>query len=127
MRKLLLHLALSGCVACQSLSTADLARCLSEQGVALTAGDAPANAQPLRALAFQRNGFYLAGLLPVVGVDLEDAVRAVAQEARALDADGIAHLRFDYSPASFFKFLVFPIPDWSASLSITGIAYRLPR
>lgn len=112
---------------CQSISTADLQRCLSQHGIHVTAGDAPAAAEPIAAVAFQRNGFYIAGIIPVVRVELDDAVQSIASELHAAKADGISNLRYDYSPASLFKFLVFPVPDWSATLSVTGMAYRLPE
>lgn len=119
-------LLLSFCIAgCQTVSTADLAGEFAAHGMHVSQGDPPEGSRPLKAVAYYRNGFYIAGLIPVVGVALDDAVDEVTAQARSVNADGISNLSYEFIPASFFRFVVFPIPDWSATLRVSGMAYQL--
>jgi hypothetical protein len=110
------------------MTHADVAGYARAQGFEVTADELPADCRPLAALAYEKLGFYVLGVAPIVPVDLERGVERLVREARALGADGLSHLRYEFHPASAFRFVVFPLPDWTASLAITGLAYvRTPR
>ena len=111
---------------CTSFEHVDVENYIAESGLALSTEPPPRDASPLNVVAFHRMGFYLLGFIPIPGVRLEDCVEAIAGHAAELGADGVADLRIEYEPASLIKFAAFPIPDWTASIAITGLAYRLP-
>lgn len=110
-------------VACVSTTSADLSRYRREHRFPVSTDGVPAGHQAVAALAYARTGFYLLGLIPIVPVDLSAAVTKVVDEARALGATGIANLHYEFEPASSLRFVVFPLPDWSASLHVTATAY----
>lgn len=121
---------LASAAACTSTDQAGLDWYAETYQVAITEGDAPEGATPVELLYYYKKGFYVFGLgyAPVVEIGLREAVADLAERARAMEADGIAHLRYEIHPASFFRFSVFPIPDWSAWIQCQGMAYELaPR
>lgn len=117
-------LLVQGCV---SMTHADVTAYAEPEGFTVTADALPPGARPISALAYEKLGFYVLGLVPIVPVDLHRGVARLVKEARELGADGLAHLRYEFRPASAFRFVVFPLPDWSASLSITAVAYAEGR
>ena len=112
---------------CVTTDEANLVEHFRKRGLNVTADEAPPGAQPIKMISYYKSGFYFFGAIPVVPIYLEDAVDYIAERADKLSADGVAHLRFEYSPASFFKFAIFPLPDWSASIHFQGMAYKLPE
>jgi len=113
--------------ACTTTHEVDLREYFQTRGLQVTQNEAPPGAQPLELISFYKAGFYLFGVLPIVSVKLEDAIDWVTWSAERLGADGIANLTFQYSPASFWKFAIFPLPDWSSSIQVSGMAYTLPE
>lgn len=118
-------LALLAC-GCTSIEVVNLEEYLTDQHLHLSAKDAPEGSSPLTVVAVHQTGFYLFGVLPIVSVTLEDCVARLTERARELGADGVANLTLDYRPASLFKFAALYIPDWSASISLSGMSYKLP-
>ncbi|MEZ5965504.1 MAG: hypothetical protein R3F56_16845 [Planctomycetota bacterium] len=108
---------------CVSTTSADLEHLRRDLGIPVSADAVPEGHRPIAALAYARTGFYFLGFLPVVSVELAAGVRKVVEQARALGATGIANLHYEYEPASSLRFVVFPLPDWSASLHVTATAY----
>jgi len=111
--------------ACTSTDEAGLGWYSESYQVAITEGDAPEGATPVQLLYYYKKGFYVLGYAPVVEIGLREAVAHLAERAHEIEADGIAHLSYEIHPASFFRFSVFPIPDWSAWIQCQGMAYRL--
>jgi hypothetical protein len=109
---------------CYSTTQADLEKYFEGDALFLTEGKAPEGAEPIKILSVYKSGFYLLGVAPIVKVDLEESIKLLCDGAKKLGADGIAHISFDYRPASLFKFTLFPIPDWSASIHVQGMAWR---
>lgn len=109
---------------CYSTTQADLQQYFEGDELLLTEGKAPPGAEPIKIISIYKSGFYLFGAAPVVEVDLEESIKMLCDKAKKLGANGIAHISFDYNPASFFKFTLFPIPDWSASIHVQGMAWR---
>ena len=126
-RKLLGLTLLVVATSCVTTDEANLVGHFKKRGLNVTADDAPEGAQPIKMISYYKSGFYLVGCIPVVPIYLEDAVDYMAERAHRLGADGVAHLSFEYDPAALFKFTVFPIPDWSASIHFQGMAYKLPE
>ena len=125
MRTIPIFLALLA-ASCVTTTEADLFKYFEQRDLDVTQGRAPEGAHPLQLISYYKSGFYLFGAIPVVVIDLEEAVEYVTERARWLEADGIAHLEFQYSPASLFKFTVFPLPDWSSWIHVSCMAYELP-
>ena len=113
--------------ACVTTNEADLHAYFRQRGLEVTQGQAPDGAEPLEVISYYKSGFYLFGSIPMVPVHLEGAVDWITARAAEMEADGIAHLDFQYDPASLFKFSIFPIPDWSSWIHVSGMAYQLPR
>ncbi len=127
--KKLLHLAVLVplfCTSCFSIDTVDLDRQLRENDIYLTEDQAPDGAYPLSTIAIEQGGWYLLGLWGVTKVSLEDCMRAMVKRAKKMNADGVADIKIEYHPASFWRFSPFPLPDWSASITMTGMAFRMP-
>lgn len=129
MKPRLLALFALTCLAasCTTTHEVDLREYFQDRGLEVTQNEAPDGAQPLQLISFYKSGFYLFGVIPIASVKLDDAIDWVAWSAEQLGADGIANLSFQYSPASFWKFAIFPIPDWSSTLHVSGMAYTLPE
>jgi len=109
---------------CYSTTHANLEQYFEGDALLLTEGKAPEGAEPIKILSVYKSGFYLFGLAPIVGVNLQETIEMLCDDAKRMGADGIAHISFDYSPASMFKFTIFPIPDWSSSIHVQGMAWR---
>ena len=92
----------------------------------MTTDNPPADASPLTVVAVHQTGFYLLGFVPFAPVRLEDCVAELVDKAQSMGADGVANLKVDYMPAALFKFAAFPVPDWSAAISLSGMTYRMP-
>ncbi len=119
---LALSLSLS---ACSSIDQAAFARYQARSPIKLSQQDAPAGVEPLGLVWSQSTGFYLLGLLAIVPADLETALDLLVESARDLKADGIARIRIDYKPASFFSFDSWPVPfPWFATVSLSGMAWK---
>ena len=127
MKRIILGAALALCTgACTSIEQVNLENYLVGQKMTMSANEAPPEASPLTVVAVHQTGFYLFGLIPLVEVTLEDCVQRLAKRAHELGADGISDMSLVYEPASFFKFAAFPLPDWSARISLVGMSYKLP-
>jgi hypothetical protein len=114
-------LTLPGCYSCEQ---ADITRYLTREGFPLATEPPPAQAESLGLVHAEETGFYLVGYFPLVRASLQGCLDRLLRSARALGADGVADLRYEVSPARLFKFSVFPVPDWSARVFVTGTAYR---
>src|SRR5690606_906734 len=90
-------LLVQGCV---SMTHADVTAYAEPEGFTVTADALPPGARPISALAYEKLGFYVLGLVPIVPVDLHRGVARLVKEARELGADGLAHLRYEFRPAS---------------------------
>jgi hypothetical protein len=97
------------------------------EGFLLTAGEEPPGTAPLALVSAQLNGWYLLALVPIVPVSLELGVEMLAAEARRIGADGVAHIQMLYQPPYAVRFSVFPVPDWSSSLFLSGMAFKRGR
>jgi len=120
-------LALLSCLSllsCWSIDKADLAAMQDETGLLLSEGEPPREAIPIRSLAIGQDGFYLLGFIPIVPIDLDRTFRTLVKEAVTAGARGIAKIRYVVDGPSPTKFQAFPIPDWSASIRITGMAWK---
>ena len=110
--------------ACISIDAAPLELCVEKHGIAITQGDGPEGCKPVATIATMRTGFYLFALIPIVPVRLTWCVEDLMEQAKALGADGVCHVRYEYMPASFFKLTALSLPDWSCYISMTGMAYK---
>ena len=126
LRSLLVSLAALLAASGTSIEQVDLESDLRDADFAMSAHDPPPDASPLSVVAVYQTGFYLFGVVPFCPVQLEDCVEQLAKRAKAMGADGVANMQLEYLPASFFKFVLFPIPDWSAAISLSGMSYKLP-
>lgn len=111
---------------CVTTNEANLHGYFKSRGLEVTQDGAPEGARPLEVISYYRSGFYLFGVVPIVPVELRDALDWLTKTAERTGADGIANLSFQFSPASFWKFTLFPIPDWSSWIHVSGMAYELP-
>lgn len=111
---------------CWSIDTIDLDKVSEKTGLELTHDNAPRDAKPIASLSVYKTGFYLFGIAPVVSATLEDAVDRFVAKARKLEADGISDIEYEFVPPSPTRFLVFPVPDWSATVWLHGMAYERP-
>ena len=125
--------------ACTSWESADLTR-YGRQGhtfpaapggagtvtpsIPVTIEPLPKGTTAIGLIAVQQDGFYILGMLPVVSVSLQECLDYLVKEALKVGADGIAKVTFDVQPADVLSFSVFPIPDWSATISVQGTAYK---
>ena len=58
-------------------------------------------------------------------ISLEVCMQAMVKEALEMGAEGVAEIKVDYNPASTMRFSTFIIPDWSATINLTGMAFRM--
>ncbi len=114
------------CSSCVTTNEANLQEYLQTSRMRVSQDEAPEGSRPLEVISYYKSGFYLFGVIPLAPVELDDAVEWLTSTAEQLGADGIAHLSFQYSPASFWKFTIFPIPDWTSWIHVSGMAYELP-
>lgn len=111
---------------CISRESGGLRQQLEGRSYKLTMGSAPDGAEPVEAITIYQSGWYLLGFIPFMPLSLEHCIDELIAEVHRVGADGVSDLRVDVRPAATFRFYVFPIPDWGASISISGMAYRLP-
>jgi len=109
---------------CYTYNGADLLKYKQDDDLLISEGPAPEDTEPLQILSVYKSGFYILGLLPIVNINLDHTFQKMREQAHAIDADGISHVCFEHSPASPFKFTVFPLPDWSAWIHCQGMAWR---
>ncbi len=113
------------CASCWTIDSADLVRIGAKHGLLLSESECEeGTVTPVSSIQVAKGGFYIFGLLPIVKVSLDEAIDELALQAKKLDADGVCDIRYHYSPANVFKFIVVPIPDWSASIQVFGMAYK---
>jgi hypothetical protein len=121
-------LGLSAAVpACTSFEAVDLRPYLEKQDIPVTQGPAPADSESVGIMAVQDTGFYLLGVAPFVPVSLDACVRELVREAKRLGGEGIAEVEIVYAPASLLNFTVILLPDWFATVKLTGSAWRKRR
>lgn len=125
MRRTALLLAL-GLASCTSVEHVDLAPYLIDSEIQLSEGEPPPGAQPIGMIAVENTGWYLLGLLPIVSVRFETCIEEMLLKAKEYGAQGISNMRAAYTPPSFWRFAAIGLPDWSASVAVTGMAYQLP-
>ncbi|GEM_PF-2773230 len=123
-RPRVLCLLFLGLASCWSVDKANLAAIQEETGISLSEGEPPRGAVPLQSLAIGQDGFYLLGFIPIVPIDLDRTFRALVKEAKAVGAKGVAKIRYVVDGPSPTKFQAFPIPDWSASIRLTGMTWK---
>ncbi len=111
---------------CSTMASVDIASWQRESGLELTQNDAPEGAEALTLVSAHRSGFYLLGVIPLVRADFAHCIAQIVQDAKQAGAEGVAHLRIQYDPPSFFS-LVEPVFPWMARATITGMAYRRRR
>ena len=109
---------------CRSFEHVDLQRYAQQHDMPIATSGPPADAEPIGLAHAQEGGFYLLGVLPIVQVGLRGCLDRMIDHARSVGAHGIADVRYEVEPAEFFKFSVFPLPDWSARVAVTGTLYR---
>ena len=126
MRKAITILSLLLGSACTSIDSVNLEEYLTGHELVMTTDNPPADASPLTVVAVHQTGFYLLGFVPFAPVRLEDCVAELVDKAQSMGADGVSNLKVDYMPAALFKFAAFPVPDWSAAISLSGMTYRMP-
>jgi hypothetical protein len=112
---------LSGCYACDR---ADITRYAAEQGFAVSTEPPPAHSESLGLVHAEETGFYFVGLFPIVRSTLQSCVDRLLREAREIGAEGLADVRYEVNPAQLLKFTVFPLPDWTSRVYVTGTAWR---
>lgn len=110
--------------ACMSVAQADLSRYAADPVLPIHTEPPPAGAQPMGVVHVQQDGFYLFGVVPIVKVSLQDCLDKLQEKAAKQGANGVADLEYRVSPADVFKFSVFPLPDWTAMVQMTGTAYK---
>ncbi|MCA8943600.1 MAG: hypothetical protein KDB80_13635 [Planctomycetes bacterium] len=112
---------------CTIVEDVDFTPFLRDSGLQLSQGEPPPDAQPIGLVAVEDNGWYLLGLLPLAPVKLETCTERMIARAKTMRADGVSNLRLEYEPPKFFRLLPFGLPDWSARIGLTGMAYQLPE
>lgn len=112
---------------CTSYEALDLRPYLDQQQFPVSQGPMPADAEAVGFTVVQDTGFYLLGIAPLVPVSLDDCVHALVREARKVGGDGVAEVTIQYSPASLLNFTVILLPDWFATVKLTGCAWRRKR
>jgi len=137
--RLLTFFLLLVATACTSWESADLTRYGREghafpaapggaakfaPSIPVTIEPLPEGTTPIGLVSVQQDGFYILGMLPVVSVSLQECLDYLVIEALKVGAEGVAEVKFDVQPADVLKFSVFPIPDWSATISVQGTAYK---
>lgn len=121
----LLPIVLIASCACHSVERVSLATLSTEHKINLTRTDPPEGSKTLGFISVHTSGFYLLGLIPLVPATLGEAFSRLALEAKEMAASGVSNVQYEINPPSAFKFSTFPIPDWSASVWLTGQAYYL--
>ncbi|GAB4155155.1 MAG: hypothetical protein Fur0037_23640 [Planctomycetota bacterium] len=110
---------------CWTMDHADLVAIGRKHHLAMTeSSGVPESIEPIASLQVAKSGFYLFGFVPVVGISMDEALDALAERAAEAGAYGVCGIRYLVTPANPLKFLVFPIPDWSADIQVFGMAYR---
>lgn len=114
----------AGSTGCFSCERADLTRYAKEQNFPVTTTEPPAGATLIGIAHIEQDGFYLLGFIPMVSVSLQRCLDRLVDNAKKMGADGVADLSHRVNPADVLKFSVFPLPDWSANIIVTGTAYK---
>ena len=110
---------------CWTVDHADLREISAKYDLELSESDvAEDEVIALGSIQVAKGGFYLFGYLPIVRIGLHETIDRVAREAKEMGADGVCDIRYTYSPAHPLKFMVFPVPDWSAEIQVFGMAYK---
>lgn len=123
LRLLLLCSVLGSCTIVEDI---DLRSYMESSGLQFSKGDAPDDAQPIGLIAVEDNGWYLLGFIPIVAVDMETCADRFVARAKRMRADGISNITISYRPAHALRLLTIGIPEWSASIAMTGMAYQMP-
>ncbi|MFQ5503679.1 MAG: hypothetical protein ACE5F1_02650 [Planctomycetota bacterium] len=109
---------------CYTVENVGLAGYQAATGLEFSRAEAPEGAEPISFLSVYVSGFYLLGFIPVAPATLEGAMERLVAEASDLGADGVSNIHYELMPPSPIKFSTFPIPDWSATVWLAGMAYR---
>lgn len=120
----LLPILLISSTACHSVERISLDQLSTEHRMLLTRADPPTGSETLGFISIHTSGFYLLGFIPMAPATLKDAFSRLAREASDMSATGVSNVQYEIQPPSPFKFSTFPIPDWSASVWLTGQAYQ---
>jgi hypothetical protein len=110
---------------CFFVETVDLNQHLLNSELYLTEDPAPEGAMPLSSIAIKQAGWYFFGIWPVEEISLEVCMQAMVEKALEMGAEGVAEIKVEYNPASTMRFSTFIIPDWSATINLTGMAFRM--
>ncbi len=110
---------------CFFVETVDLNQHLLDSELYLTEDPAPEGAMPLSSIAIKQAGWYFFGIWPVEEISLEVCMQAMVEKALEMGAEGVAEIKVEYNPASTMRFSTFIIPDWSATITLTGMAFRM--
>ena len=126
MRHLLLLALAVALGSCTVVEDVDLTPYLENSGIQFTKGEPPADSQPIGLIAIEDNGWYLLGFVPIIPIHLEACTKRFIESAQRMRADGISNITIDYRPAHPLRLFAIGIPNWSASITMTGMAYQTP-
>ncbi|HHI80571.1 MAG TPA: hypothetical protein ENK02_11385 [Planctomycetes bacterium] len=124
MLKPTLLLALLLLPGCWAVHKADYLALEAKMQLHFSEGEPPAKATTLGSISVTQNGFYLLGFIPMVPINLQESMEELARRAKEMGAQGIAKIWYRVDPPGVLKYVAFPIPDWSAGIQITGMAWK---
>ena len=109
---------------CWAVHKADYLALEKKTQLHFSEGEPPAKATTLGSISVTQNGFYLLGFIPVVPINLQESMEVLANRAKKMGASGLAKIWYKVDPPGVLKYVAFPIPDWSAGIQITGMAWK---
>jgi hypothetical protein len=109
---------------CWAVHKADYLSLEEKTQLHFSEGEPPKKATTLGSISVTQNGFYLLGIIPVVPINLQESMEVLAHRAKKMGATGVAKIWYRVDPPGVLKYVAFPIPDWSAGIQITGMAWR---
>ncbi len=112
---------------CWAVHKADYLALEDKTKLRFSEGEPPAKAITLGSISVTQNGFYLFGFIPVVPINLQESMEVLANRAKQMGATGVAKIWYRVDPPGVLKYVAFPIPDWSAGIRITGMAWKQPN
>lgn len=127
LRKTLLPALLLLLPSCWSVHKADYLALEAKTKLHFSEGEPPDRAITLGSISVTQNGFYFLGFIPIVPINLQESMEVLAGRAKKMGASGIAKIWYKVDPPGVLKYVAFPIPDWSAGIQITGMAWRAPH
>ena len=121
---LALTVLFAGSTGCFSYDQADLTRYAREQNFPVSPEPPPTGTTVIGIAHIEQDGFYILGSIPILSVSLQSCLDEMVKAAKKIGADGMADVCYRINSADVLKFSVFPLPDWSANIAVTGTAYK---